>query len=273
MLISIVNFTSMPDAEVLPVVRAVNRQMAEDFNPFWNLNATLRLTGRSGTRPAPNEGALPVELRGDAILYLYDGEPDVEGAVGYHDQTAPGVPYGFVFTKVAAAVGEDWSVTLSHESLELLGDANVNQLAMGPHPGDPTRTVFHWFEMCDAVQDERYLIDGVAVSNFVLPLYFTPSAEAGARNDFLGNRHGAETLPSFGISPGGYVGFFDPATGKHETFSLHGDKRAAERLAIKRTLGVGGRPARHTRPREIAEASRSHSLRASPKIQDVDSVG
>jgi hypothetical protein len=45
--------------------------------------------------------------------------------------------------------------------------------------------VFHWFEMCDAVQSETYVIDGQSVSNFVLPLYFTASHERGSRNDFL----------------------------------------------------------------------------------------
>ena len=30
--------------------------------------------------------------------------------------------------------------------------------------------MFHWYEVCDAVQSEYYKIDGVPVSNFVLPL-------------------------------------------------------------------------------------------------------
>jgi hypothetical protein len=55
----------------------------------------------------------------------------------------------------------------------------VNPLVQGPHPRFTKRKVYHWFEMCDAVQDERYSIDGIAVSNFVLPLYFTSSTEHG----------------------------------------------------------------------------------------------
>ena len=57
---------------------------------------------------------------------------------------------------------------------------------MRAHPADPKKEVFHWYEMCDAVQDEGYKVDGVWVSNFVLPLYFTPDPEEGGRNDFLG---------------------------------------------------------------------------------------
>jgi hypothetical protein len=74
------------------------------------------------------------------------------------------------------------------------------------------------------------------VSNFVLPLYFTGTRavdERGARNDFLGRMHGGRTLRSFGINPGGYVGFFDPKLGKHDTFAIQGDAIAVMRLTVK----------------------------------------
>ncbi|MGH7182247.1 MAG: hypothetical protein ACREJN_09760 [Nitrospiraceae bacterium] len=76
-------------------------------------------------------------------------------------------------------------------------------LAQGPHPAEPSKSVFHWYEMCDAVQTETYEIDGVAVSNFVLPLYFTGGDEVGGRNDFLGRSYKGKTLRSFGVNPGG----------------------------------------------------------------------
>jgi hypothetical protein len=82
-------------------------------------------------------------------------------------------------------LGETWTVTLSHEALELIGDPEVNLLVAGPHPSNSKQDVFHWYEMCNAVQAETYEIDGVAVANFVLPLYFTSSEELGGRNDFL----------------------------------------------------------------------------------------
>jgi hypothetical protein len=71
------------------------------------------------------------------------------------------------------------------------------------------------------------------VSNFVLPLYFTQFAEAGGRNDFLGRLTKGKALQSFSINPGGYVGFYNPKTRDHETFSLKGDRRARERQKIK----------------------------------------
>jgi len=110
----------------------------------------------------------------------------------------------------------------------------------GPHPTKPRHIVYHWFEMCDAVQNETYEIDGVSVSNFVLPLYFTSGEERGGRNDFLGTSTNGKTLESFAINPGGYINYFDPAVGRHgDDVSFSKDKRAAERLRIKQQYQAG----------------------------------
>jgi hypothetical protein len=233
MVISVVNHSNgqVTDEALQRAISAINRQIAEHFAPYWSMSATLRLEGRSAEQP---DKVQPPDLRGDAIIYLWN-ETDVEDAIGYHFQNAQGIPYGFVFTEIAQSIGEPWSVTLSHEALELLADPETNLLVMGPHPTD-NRDVFYWYEMCDAVQDEIYEIDGVAVSNFVLPLYFTGTRdvdEVGARNDFLGRMHGGQTLRSFGINPGGYVGFYDPEQGDHDTFSIKGDAVALMRLEVK----------------------------------------
>lgn len=243
MIISVINHTNgqISDDELQRVIRAINRQIKEDFEPYWSLGATLRLEGRSEN--APSKLSLP-DLRGDAILYLWN-KLDVDGALGYHDQNARGIPYGFVFTALSAQLGEPWSVTLSHEALELIADPEVNLLVMGPHPAHPDRTVFHWYEMSDAVQNETYQIDGIAVSNFVLPLYFTSNNEKGARNDFLGTVTNGKTLSSFGVNPGGYVGFFDPELGEHDTFSRSHDKTAKKRMEIKSKAALARRAMRY----------------------------
>jgi hypothetical protein len=84
--------------------------------------------------------------------------------LGYHYQNNQGIPFGFVFIEISQSIGEPWSVTLSHEALELLADPETNLLVMGPHP-EQDREVFYWYEMCDLVQAEIYEIDGVQVSN------------------------------------------------------------------------------------------------------------
>ncbi|HYR90256.1 MAG TPA: hypothetical protein VE422_39650 [Terriglobia bacterium] len=169
-------------------------------------------------------------MRGDAVMYIWD-EVDVDDALGYHEENFRGIPFGVVFRKLSEELGENWTVTFSHEALELIGDPEANLLVAGPHPKHSNREVFHWYEMCDAVQGETYTLDGIEVSNFVLPLYFTLNDERGSRNDFLGTKNGGKTLRSFGVNPGGYIGFFDPKSGKHHT--SESDARAEKRVQIK----------------------------------------
>lgn len=242
MIISVVSHTNgqISDEELQAAIQAINRQIAEHFEPYWSLGARLRLEGRSGKTPSKTNLA---DMRGDAVLYIWSGSDEAD-ALGYHDMNNRGIPYGFVFSSLAKQDGESWTVTLSHEALELVADPEANLLVQGPHPDDPDAAVFHWYEMCDAVQAETYKIDGVEVSNFVLPLYFTGGEELGGRNDYLGRSHKGKTLRSFGMNPGGYVGFFNPKSGEHETFSKKGDQKAAKRLSLKLKT-AGARTSRH----------------------------
>jgi len=245
-LISLVSFSSLSDKDVQEVVRAINRQIAQDFAPYWSMGAQLRLEGKVGAQPTPQSAP---ELRGEAVIYLAD-QIDVPNVLGYHAENNQGLPYGLVSMELSAQLGEPWSVTLSHEALELIGDENVNQFAAGPHPApsERGRMVFHWYEMCDAVQAESYEIDGIKVSDFVLPLYFTIGEQTGARNDFLGT-----SLKSFGVNPGGYVGFYDPVKQDMDTWSR--DPPARMRLAIKASAGPTRRSVRY---RELAAMFESH---------------
>jgi hypothetical protein len=68
-------------------------------------------------------------------------------------------------------------------------------------------------EASDAVQRSGYYIEGIEVSDFLLPHYFTQADEALRRNAFV------EDISSFGLSDGGYIGFWDPRTGGHGTYS------------------------------------------------------
>jgi hypothetical protein len=262
MIISIINHTDgqVTDEELQKVIRAINRQIAEDFVPYWSLPATLRLEGR--TTEEPDKIQVP-DMRGDAVIYLWD-KIDVPDALGYHLSNNRGIPFGFVYVELAQNVDEPWTVTLSHEALELLGDPQTNLLVLGPHPTDD-RDVFHWYEMCDAVQDEAYMIDEVAVSNFLLPLYFTGTRdtdEIGARNDFLGRTYSGQTLKSFQVNPGGYIGYFDPELGRHETFTMRDDAIALKRLEIKSRARETRRSVRYRDPNVRARLRRA----ASPEV-------
>jgi hypothetical protein len=240
MLISVINHTNgkIGDEQVQETLRAINRQIKEDFEPYWSMGATLRLEGKT-TKPDKVKNP---DLRGDAIIYLWD-QLDVDDALGYHDRNFRGIPYSFVFYELTKKLGESWTVTLSHEALEMIADPEVNLLSAGPHPKNQNREALYWYEVCDAVQGDTYLIDGVEVSNFVLPLYFTSGDEYKGRNDFLGKKHGSTTLTSFGVNPGGYMGYVDPTNGK--TDQIFGSKDAKQRFKIKEAAGQARRAARY----------------------------
>lgn len=260
MRISVVNLTQgkISDATLQAAVRAVNRQIDEDFAPVWGMPAELRLEGWS---KKPFDRKSHADLRGDAILYVWD-KIDVEDALGYHDKTNSGIAFGIVLYQMSKELDEPWTVTLSHEALELIADPQANLLVQGPHP-DPKRNgdvVFHWYEVCDAVQAETYKVDGVPVSNFVLPLYYTSNEEFVGRNDFLGTIHGrGKSLMSFGVNPGGYVGFFDPLTQEHETYERSRDAKAKRRRDIKDKARYG---------RRVLRSFASEQLEATLKVRD-----
>ena len=259
MIISVINHTKdIPDEEVHAALRSINRQIEFDFRPYWSKAATLRLEGRSGKRV--NRETLS-DMRGDAVLYLWD-EVDVDDALGYHERNHRGIPFSFVFSRLATDMGESWSTTLSHEALELIGDPEVNLLVQGPHP-ETGKDVFHWYELCDAVQAESYQIDEVDVSNFLLPLYFTSTEERAGRNDFLGRRgEDGKTLESFKVKEGGYIGFFNPETGVHETYAIIGDRTANKRREAKLRLEKARRGGRH---KEKFPSGERRSYGASPR--------
>ncbi|MBI4471643.1 MAG: S8 family serine peptidase [Acidobacteria bacterium] len=258
MIISIINKSAIPDHKLLTAIRAINRQITEDFFPYWSMGASLRLEGT--TPDAPETDRLE-DMRGDAVIYVWD-TVDVQTVLGFHDRNHRGIPFGFVFTELSKKLDEPWSVTLSHEALELIADPEVNLLVKGPHPSDPSTEVFHWFEMCDAVQAEGYEIDGVRVSNFILPLYFTVQDEIASRNDFLGIRRGRSALKSFGVARGGYIGFFNPETKQHERFFANA--QAKKRHEIKSKARSARRAVRYEEPR--VQEPRPPALTTEPPI-------
>lgn len=54
MIITLINFTNgkIKDENVHAAARAINRQIAEDFEPYWSFGATLRLEGRTTAKPS-----------------------------------------------------------------------------------------------------------------------------------------------------------------------------------------------------------------------------
>ena len=223
--ISIINFSSeLKDKDIQTAIRAVNRQVMDDFMPIWGSGYLLRLHEASFD-PLQSDSLKEEPVRGEGVIYLVD-EASLPGALGFHDLNAGETPFGFVFILDP----NDWTVTLSHEVLELIIDPIAFIFVPGPDPRDPTnldKFVWHTYEVCDAVEETSYKIDGVEVSNFVTPSYFGYGDALGTRNDFLG-----EGVTSFGRIPPSHIAFYDPATG-FDTVSGRAD--IAEAPRAKRT--------------------------------------
>ncbi len=174
------------DGQLPAIVSALGRQLAEHLQPFWGrVLPSLALT------KTPPTGASQLVMLDDA---------DQADALGYHDETPDGVPYGRVFVRpilgsggTVATGANSISATLSHELLEMVGDPSANLWADGPGGFD------YAVELCDAVEGDAYEIDGIAVSNFVLPAFFDPQAAADARFDYV-----AKLGKPFTMTPGGY---------------------------------------------------------------------
>jgi len=237
MRISIANISKKISAsEFAATVHVVARQVNQDFAPLWGMDAEVRgLALIRSTKPNPDA------ILSDVILYVgeIDDDPQkVADAVGYHDLNHRGIPYGFVFTDVAAKLGEAWSTTLSHEVLELLADPDVNLLVIGPHPKNPKSVVLRTYEVCDPVQSESYNIDGITVSNFVTPLYFaTLPSPTKTRTNYLNNQ-----LDRFGVRPGGYFSYFDLTTRRWSDIFGQGAETWSK---TKELMGIARRARRH----------------------------
>ena len=164
--ISIINQAKTPIGYDLPTVAAALQMQAnEHFCPLWGLQ--------------------PITVTVDTIapydawsLDLYD-DADQAGELGDHEDTPTDLPVGRVFVATTISDGEIVPVTMSHELLEMLGDPDIDLCVQ-------IENELYAYEVCDAVEEQTYLINGIPVSNFVTPAWFRPSSPAGSKFDHLG---------------------------------------------------------------------------------------
>jgi hypothetical protein len=133
------------------LIPALQTFLDECFVPVWGTPAKLVKAAK------PVSGAW-------TIVFLDDA--DAEDAEGYHDLTKNGLPLSKVFVKTTLSAGDKVSVTACHELAEMLVDPAINLWADGPSGTN------YAYEMCDAVEEEEFPIDGIAMSDFVYPAYF-----------------------------------------------------------------------------------------------------
>lgn len=147
------------DDQVRAYVAAQQTQIDRDFQPVWNLRDECVFFPTGSTPPAT------------AWQVLFLDHSDTDGALGYH--TDDGTPQAKVFVADAPL----WTVTASHETLEMLADPFCTKTVMAEQNGV---TWLYALEVCDAPEDDQfaYSIDGVQLSDFVLPSWFDLQGKA-----------------------------------------------------------------------------------------------
>jgi hypothetical protein len=196
--------TVMADADLAAIVPALQVQVSQHFAPIYGVDATIVFVPKGQQPPA------------GAWLLIAADNADEPGALGYH-ATKQAFPWGIVGVKDDMAAGAAVSVTISHELLEMLGDPYVTTTAiidtkMGGWRGAIAAAIA--YEVCDACEADAlaYLINGIKVSDFVLPWWFSgdvPAAWAG-KYSYCGNVKEPFSIDArgtvHGLLSGGYIG-------------------------------------------------------------------
>lgn len=186
--------TVVPDVDLDKVCQALQRQVSDHYAPAWGMDARL-LWAQDKSLVLPKAWQL---------IILDDA--DQAGALGYHDLTKSGMPIGKVFAKTDIKYGTPWSITASHELLEMMGDPSITSCVLRE---DLLQLVA--LENCDAPEADQYAyeIDGVKVSDFVFPSWFQDFWEPG-QTQF---DYGKYIEKPFELLPGGYIGVFNIKNG------------------------------------------------------------
>lgn len=170
------------------IAAALQKQVMRDFAPVWDLKATVDALESLDDVPIGYWPIVVVE--------------DVKDAAGVHlDKN--GQPFALV------EFGDSWSLTASHECLEMLADPGGDRLIAGQSPKKGQGRVEFLVEVCDPSEDQAfaYQANGVLVSDFYTPSYFDPTPAPTVRYSFTG----AITEPRQ-VLKGGYLSWHDPVS-------------------------------------------------------------
>jgi hypothetical protein len=177
-------------SDVARVSAAVQKQLDRDFAPVWVNTATIDVFPTTDDIPP---GYWPI-IVSDKFTF---------GSLGTHN-LENGEPFALV------KMSDSWSLTVSHEALEMVADPSGNRTSPGISPEDGTTVVQFLVEICDPCEgaSNGYVIDGILVSDFYTQQYFDPFKATSARYSFTG----AITSPRQVLADG-YVTWFDPTSG------------------------------------------------------------
>lgn len=196
-------------AELNEIAMALNQQIV-DLRHEW------------GGPPA--HVGLPPTVTANMWSLVIRAQLDEPGALGYHTD-AHNVPVSYIeFT------GKDETpVTLSHELCEMLVDPWGNRMHGAQLPGHlqldhrdfgmrtQSEHVHYLLEVCDPCERTSYKVNGIAVSDFLLPAWYRTNPKALAMYSFIGSLD----LPRE-VDDGGYVSFANNSGEWYQIFVQNG---------------------------------------------------
>lgn len=185
--------TAVPAESVMEVAAALQRQVTRDFAPIWGVAATVEPFAQLDHVPT---GYWPIVLRDDV---------PAQGDVGLH-LDHQGQPMALI------QANNIWSLTASHEALEMLADPWGNRFVPGGSLKPGQGVVQYLVEVADPVPGvaTAYSVNGILVSDFVTPEYFAhPVPVPGTSYSFTG----AVQRPR-DVAEGGYVTWLEPVTNR-----------------------------------------------------------
>jgi hypothetical protein len=173
-----------------PIAQALQTQVDRDFTPIWGVHALVQAIDRNQAVP---RGAWPMRILDQS-----------QAGLGVHLDN-----HGKPFAEIQA--GTDWSITASHELLEMLVDPLGKKLMSDKDidPNSDGHQVQYLVEVGDPVEVFAYQINGVSLSDFITPEFYDVNAPAGTSFDFLNQLHAALEVPA-----GCYISWLDPQDGR-----------------------------------------------------------
>jgi hypothetical protein len=229
---------------LLRVTAAVQKQLTRDFEPIWGVRATVNAFADLASVPSDYR---PVVVFGDRIelagrlefaigaehAAALAAESDADRLQGLHLNAFTRQPFALV------EASDAWSVTASHEILELLTNPGGNRLRAAAHPLNPSERVNYLLEVCGPCTAAWYPVNGIPVADFYTPRYFDPVHMPSARYSFTGEIEYPQQ-----ILEGGHLSWIDPRNsmlhllraGETESQLLFGREALARTGAPLRTL-------------------------------------
>jgi hypothetical protein len=214
-LVSEISQGTLSFSDLTQVSAAISKQVARDFSPIWGVNATVDPFAKLKDVPP---GYWPVIVKENI------GEPS---AAGFHTDKN-GNPFALV------QYSASWSLTVSHETLEMLADPFGNRVVASVSPLDGKSRVEILVEVCDPSEDDSfsYTINGITVSDFYTPHYFDPIASAGVSYSFTN----AIKKPRQ-VLKGGYLSYHDLTSDHWMQIQMFGAKQTVQDLGVMGTKG------------------------------------